>query len=120
MEREAVYLSSRRYPRFSAKHRALVLLNDEADQLPYHIVQIGKGGLSFRYLGKKLNHAEISKICLYHEDQLIVDSIPVKPVSDYRIRGNLVPVRCGCVRFKKLDNDQMQRLEDFIQSCTVA
>jgi len=120
MKSEAAYQMTRRYQRFNANHRALVLLQDDKDYLPYHIVQIGKGGLSFRYLGKKLSPSEISKISIYQEDQLIVDSIPVKPVSDFRLRDNLVPVRCGSVCFEELDKEQVQKLSEFIQNYTIS
>ena len=120
MESNVAYQPVRKFPRYTAMHRALVLLHTEKDQLPHHIVQIGKGGLSFRYLGQKLNPSAISEISLYHEDQLIVESIPVKPVSDYRLRDNLVPVRCGCVCFQELDNEQKKRVDLFIQNYTVA
>jgi hypothetical protein len=114
------YDTARRYQRFSGKPRALVLAQDEEDNLPYHIVQIGNGGLSFRYLGEKLNYSGISKISLYHEDQLIVDSIPVKPVADFLIRDNyFVPVRCRCLCFKELAEEQRQTLDHFIQNFTV-
>ena len=121
MEKDLVYETARRYQRFSGKPRALVLVQGEDDSLPYHIVQIGNGGLSFRYLGEKLNYSRVSKVSLYHEDQLIVDSIPVKPVADYSISDNhLVPVRCQCVCFKELAGEQIQTLDNFIQNYTVA
>lgn len=121
MERDLVYDTIRSHQRFSGKPRALVLVQDEDDNLPYHIVQIGNGGLSFRYLGEKLNYSGISKISLYHEDQLIVDSIPAKPVADFRIRDDyFVPVRCRCVCFKELADEQKQTLDYFIQNYTVA
>jgi len=119
MPSEPHYQPTRKYPRFNAQHRALVLLLDEKDMLPYHIIQIGQGGLSFRYLGEKLKPSIISKVSLYHEDQLIVDSIPVKLVSDFRLRDNLVPVRCGSVRFEALDYEQKLKLDDFIQNYTI-
>jgi hypothetical protein len=121
MERDFVYNTARRYQRFSGKPRSLALVGDENNNLPYHIVQIGKGGLSFRYLGKKLNYSAISKINLYYEEQLIVDSIPVKPIADFLIRDNyFVPVRCHCVCFKELASEQRQTLDNFIQNYTVA
>ena len=119
MESQTAYQQTRRYPRFTAKHRALVLLENESGGLPYHIVQIGKGGLSFRYLGQKLYPGEIFRISLYYEDQLMVESIPAKLVSDYRLQDNLVPIRCSCVCFEELDDELEKKLDDFIRNCTV-
>jgi len=121
MEKDQIYSPARRYQRFSGKPRALVLVGNESDELPHHIVQIGKGGLSFRYLGEKLSYSETPKISLYHEDRLIVDSIPVEPVADFPIHDNyLVPVRCQCVCFKELASAQIQNLDEFIQNYTVS
>jgi hypothetical protein len=118
MKSEGGYLITRKHKRFTAKPRALVLLHREGDPLPHHIVQIGKGGLSFRYLGQKLKPSEIAEISIYHENELIVDSIPVKPVSDFLLRGNLVPIRCSSVCFSGLNSEQNKNLDRFIQNYT--
>lgn len=116
MDGEQSYNFVRKHKRFSANPRALVLVQDENDKLPFHIIKIGEGGLSFRYLGGKYNYSETFKISLYFEDQLIVDSIPAKPVSDFRLQNNLVPVRCGNIRFIDLEDEQRQKLDYFIQN----
>ncbi len=112
------YSPVRSYQRFKAADRALVLVNLGPESLPYHIVDISEGGLSFRYLGQKLKRSEIQKISLYHNDQLIIDDLPIKSVSDYRMRDNIVPVRRGSIRFKELAPEQLSQLETFIQSFT--
>ena len=104
--------------RYSAKQRALVLFPQGEDALPFHIIDISNGGLSFRYLGKKLKYAEIDKISLYHEFELIVDSLPVTTVSDSKLRNNLVPVRRGSIRFSKLNPEQQHKLARYIQQHT--
>lgn len=100
--------------------RALVLIDQGPESLPYHIMDISEGGLSFRYLGQKLKKSGVSHISLYHEHELIVDDIPIQAISDYRLRDNLVPVRRGSVRFADLDLEKQQRLETFIRSFTEA
>lgn len=104
--------------RYNAKQRALVLFPQDQDALPYHIIDISKGGLSFRYLGKKLNYAAIDKISLYHEFDLVVDSLPVTGVSDASLQNNLVPVRRGSICFQTLNPDQQDKLSRYIQQHT--
>ena len=112
------YQPARRFPRFNANHRALVVLEGDVDHLPHHVVQIGEGGLSFRYLGQKIKPGELKSLSLYLEDQLIVESVPVQPVSDYRLEGNLVPVRCMCVSFQEMTAEQKRDLDEFIKHYT--
>ena len=120
MESRIQYSPVRSYQRFKAADRALVLVNQGPESLPYHIVDISEGGLSFRYLGQKLRRSEVKKISLYHDNKLIVDDIPIKTISDYRLRDNMVPVRRGSIRFKELDFEQLSQLETFIQRFTEA
>ena len=120
MESRIQYSPVRQYQRFKAMDRALVLVDHGPESLPYHIVDISEGGLSFRYLGQKLKRSEVKKISLYHDYELIVDDIPIKSISDYRLRDNLVPVRRGSVRFAEMEEEKLSRLEKFIQTFTEA
>jgi len=118
MESQLKYQPERMAPRYKAMHRALVLVTQGPEALPYHIIDISEGGLAFRYLGQKLKRSEISKISLYHDFDLVVEDIPVKPVSDYRLRDNLVPVRRGSLCFDSLEPEQQSQLERFIEKFT--
>ena len=118
MEGHLRYQPERNSPRFKAMHRALVLVTQGPEALPFHIIDISTGGLAFRYLGQKLDRSEISTISLYHDFDLIVDKIPVKAVSDYRLRDNLVPVRRGSLSFEPLNPEQRSQLERFIEKFT--
>lgn len=120
MESQVQYSPVRSYQRFKAMDRALVLINQGPESLPYHIVDISAGGLSFRYLGKKLKRSEITKISLYHDYKLVVNDLPINAISDYRLQNNLVPVRRGSIIFKELTDEQLSKLEAFIQSFTEA
>lgn len=120
MENRTQYSPARAHQRFAAIDRALVLINQGPESLPYHILDVSEGGLSFRYLGKKLKHSEITRVSLYHNDKLIVHDLPINAVSDYRLHDNLVPVRRGSIIFKKLTAEQLNQLEIFIQRCTKA
>jgi hypothetical protein len=120
MESRLQYSPARGKQRFQAVNRALVLIDRGPESLPYHIMDISEGGLSFRYLGQKLSRADIKELSLYHNHELIVDNLPVKSVSDCRLRDNIVPVRRGSVRFAHLTGEQLQKLQTFIRFHTEA
>ena len=115
MESQLRFQPERMHPRHKAMHRALVLVSQGPEALPYHIIDISEGGLSFRYLGQKLKRSDITHISLYHDYDLIVDNLPVKSISDYRLRDNLVPVRRGSLCFEPLNTEQQSKLERFIE-----
>ncbi len=106
----------RAHQRFKTIPRALVLVNRGPETLPFHIIDISSGGLSFRYLGKRLKNSEISEISLFHDFELQADKIPAKIVSDFRLHNNLVPVRRGSISFEAMSNDQKSQLESFIEN----
>lgn len=116
MESRLKYQPARIHQRFKAMHRALVLVNQGPEALPFHIMDISEGGLSFRYLGHKLKRSEVKNISLYHDYELIVDDLPVQAVSDYRLRDNMVPVRRGSIIFKELSKEQLDKLGQFIRN----
>lgn len=120
MESRIQYSPVRQHQRFKAKDRALALLNNGPESLPFHIMDISEGGLSFRYLGPKLKRSEVKCVSLYHNHDLVVKDLPIQAVSDFRLRDNLVPVRRGSVRFAELENDKLSRLERFIRNYTEA
>ncbi len=115
MESRVKYSPVRSYQRFKAMDRALVLVDQGPESLPFHIMDISEGGLSFRYLGQKLRRSEIKKVSLYHDYKLIVDDIPIKAISDHRLRDNIVPIRRGSILFKDLDPEKLSKLETFIR-----
>lgn len=118
MKSQLSYQSSREHRRFKANHRAMAIHPEGPEAIPYHVIDISKGGLSYRYLGKKIHPANAEKINLYCEHELIIASIPVVPVSDYRLRDNLVPVRRRSFRFGVLSREQQSQLEIFLQNYT--
>ncbi|NOQ41196.1 MAG: hypothetical protein GQ563_01665 [Desulfuromusa sp.] len=120
MESRIQYSPVRVHQRFTAIDRALVMINQGEESLPYHIVDISEGGLSFRYLGKKLKRSEIKKVSLYHDYKLVIGDLPINTVSDYRLHDNLVPVRRGSIIFKELTTEQLSNLETFIQNFSEA
>ena len=118
MENHLSYQLVRRYQRFKAQERALVSLPLDSEDLPYHIIDICEGGLSFRYLGKKIKTSKMPPINLYYESDLIVGDLPVKEVSDYQLRDDIVPVRRKSLCFEALSIEQQNRLSLFIERFT--
>ena len=115
MENYADYLPFMKDQRFKAQERALVSFPLDSEDLPYHIIDICEGGLSFRYLGKKIKASKIPLISLYYEYELIVEDLPVKEVSDYQLSEGIVPVRRKSLRFESLSIEQHNRLSFFIE-----
>ena len=118
MENYSGYLPFRKSQRFNAQERARVFLPLDSRELPYHIIDICEGGLSFRYLGKKIKTSKIPPINLYYEYELIVGDLPVKEVSDYQLLDDTVPVRRKSLCFKSLSIEQRNRLSSFIERFT--
>jgi len=118
MEDHSSYQLVRRYQRFKAQERALVSLPLDSEDLPYHIIDICEGGLSFRYLGKKIKTSKFPPINLYYEFKMIVGDLPVKEVSDYQLRDDIVPVRRKSLCFESLSVEQHNRLSFFIELFT--
>ena len=118
MENHSGYQPVRGYRRFKAQERALVFLPLDSQALPYHIIDICEGGLSFSYLGKKIKTSETPPINLYHEHEMIVGDLPVKVVSDYRLRDGFVPVRRRSLCFGSLSIEQHNKLLTFIERFT--
>ena len=120
MESRIKYNPPRHHQRFKAMSRALVLVNSDPEALPFHIMDISEGGLSFRYLGPKLRRKAIKTISLYHDRELIVADIPIKAISDYRLSDNMVTVRRGSVQFDEIDQSTHSKLEQYIRNYTDA
>jgi hypothetical protein len=118
MENYSGYLPFRKSQRFNAQERALVFLPLDSRELPYHIIDICESGLSFRYLGKKIKTSKTPTINLYYEFELIVGDLPVKEVSDYQLRDDIVPVRRKSLCFEALSIEQQNRLSLFIERFT--
>jgi len=118
LENHSSHQPVRRYQRFKAQERALVSLPLDSEDLPYHIIDICEGGLSFRYLGKKIKASKIPPINLYYESELIVGDLPVKEVSDYQLFDDVVPVRRKSLCFESLSMEQQNRLSLFIECFT--
>jgi hypothetical protein len=118
MKNQVPFSPIRNDQRFKATDRALVLIDHGPESLLHHIIDISLGGLSFRYLGKQIKRTT-KTINLYHDSQLIVAKIPIKTISDYRMRDSLVPVRRGSVHFDNMPENKLKQLEHYIDNIAV-
>ncbi|OGR01084.1 MAG: hypothetical protein A2511_00475 [Deltaproteobacteria bacterium RIFOXYD12_FULL_50_9] len=114
LERRALATERRLHPRFSARERALVTLNGNDLGMPYHMIDISEGGMSFRYLNENPLSLTDQKMDLYLEDELYVGRLPVIVIDDRQVGDEFIPKRRCCVRFGKLSQAQQLQLQTFI------
>jgi hypothetical protein len=118
MENQTSYPQNRKHPRYIAWPRAMVFIEKSPEPLPYHIIDISEGGVSFHYLGKKIKFEERCTINLYHENELIIDDLPTNLISDNLMRNGLVPKRRRSLCFDSLSINQKTKLLAYINSFT--
>lgn len=109
----------REFPRYQAMDRALAMVSEPEASMPYHIIDISKGGLAFRYLGNKMESDEIAELDLYFNDTLCAKGIPVDCVADTWTGSDLTDIRRNCLSFKNLSTDQQEQVNLFIQQYTL-
>jgi len=88
------------------------------------IIDIGNGGLSFRYTGKKEQSIQSCELdILLTDGSFCLNKVPLKTVSDVEIEADTSPgvstKRC-CVQFGDLTDEQESDLRYFIRSYTSA
>lgn len=105
----------REYPRYPTMDRALTMISEPQTSTPYHIIDISRGGLAFRYLGEKMKDANIAELDLYYNDTLCVKGVPVKSVADTWAGSDLTDIRRSCLSFKDLSPEQQEKVDQFIQ-----
>lgn len=108
-------LEKRRYKRFIAPEGMVALVGDPLTILGT-IMDLSENGLSFRYIHKKKQAVELSRLDILYSDKLIyIEHIPFRAVFDielsvsdiFRIR------RCG-IQFKQLTERQFYLLKYLI------
>jgi hypothetical protein len=88
------------------------------------IIDVGGGGLSFRYVAKGNESIRSSELdILLTDGSFYLDKVPLRTVSDFEIDSDpsvgFSTRRC-CVQFEDLTDDQMSDLRYFIRSYTTA
>ena len=90
---------------------------------PWQIIDIGSGGLSFRYITGLLQQTEeVSELEIVTRDTCFsLEQVPFKWVSDIGLRGKagsrFEMRRCG-ISFGALTQPQTMRLHEFISRCS--
>lgn len=110
----------RNHPRYQALDRALAMVSSAPTGMPYHIIDISKGGLAFRYLGEKMQGEQITQLDLYYNDDLCISNIPVTSVGDCWTGSDLTDIRRNCLAFTGLSGEQQEQLDLYIKQYTVS
>ena len=88
------------------------------------IIDIGSGGLAFRYTAKGKQSIQSSELdILLTDGSFYLNKVPLKTVSDLEIEGDAsvgYSTRRCCVQFESLTDDQKSNLRYFIRSYTTA
>ena len=84
------------------------------------ILDISRGGLSFRYMDNDMIGGEEELLTILSTDQqFYLVNIPFQTVSDFALTNvpsfSSIVMRRRCVRFKDLDEEQIRRLDEFIR-----
>ncbi|MBU0910077.1 MAG: hypothetical protein KKA54_03785 [Proteobacteria bacterium] len=98
---------------FRIKDRTLAIL-DLA--IPFHIIEINKTGLVFRYVGNEQWFKDPGKLDVSYEG-FSLRNLPVQSVADYRIPTDMVQTRYHCVTYNTLSPSQTKQLDQFIGLC---
>lgn len=109
----------RNQPRHPARERALVMVTGEMDSLPHHLIDIGPGGMAFRYFGSDPLPLTGCTMDVFWNEDLRIARLPVSVASDQPLpMGNsLIPRRrCG-LKFGALTLVQHRQLNAFISDC---
>lgn len=109
----------RESPRFQAMDRALAMISQPPANMPYHIIDISRGGLAFRYLGDKLKENNIAKLDLYYNGTLHLQGLSVVTVADSWTGSDLTDIRRNCISFNGFTDEQQEQLELFIEQYTL-
>jgi CheY-like chemotaxis protein len=117
----------RRYARFQVPGlRAYAVLRRNWPRPPImgDIIDIGSGGLSFRYTAVGKQPIQSSELdILLTDGSFYLNKVPLKTVSDLEIEGDAsdgITARRCCVQFGDLTDDQTSDLRYFIRNYTSA
>jgi hypothetical protein len=123
MDTATVTIEQREHGRFQGKDGALVSLGAEIKRM-WHLIDISKGGLAFRYLGGMEEPELFSELVLLTKEvSFFLEKIPFTVVADCEMNGRFLSRytlrRCG-VRFGSLTPDQSVQLQYFITKHAIA
>ncbi len=113
------YSEKRSSRRYRSKERALIAVGTDKQNI-YNVLDVSYGGMGFRYLGKERRHSTIDRIDILYNNGFLMRDVEVELVRDEPMTNNTIPFRqCG-LQFKKLNKDQLELLEWFIDEVAKA
>jgi hypothetical protein len=123
METATVTIERRKHGRLQGKDGALVSLGAEIKKM-WHLIDISKGGLAFRYLGGMEDPQLFSELVLLTKEvSFCLEKIPFTVVADFEMNGRFLSSytfrRCS-VRFGKLTTDQSVQVQYFITKYAIS
>ena len=124
MVNEKEFVEQRKQKRFKVKDRAFAVLGPDALKL-CHMIDISKGGLSFRYFIDSEELAEeIFELGVLFGDDFYLEKIPARVISDNVIENDshfsTVIMRRRGVQFGDLSSRQKEQIDYFIKHNTTA
>ena len=123
METATVTIERRKHGRLQGKDGALVSLGAEIKRM-WHLIDISKGGLAFRYLGGMEDPQLFSELVLLTKEvSFCLEKVPFTVVADFEMNGRFLSSytfrRCS-VRFGKLTTDQSVQVQYFITKYAIS
>ena len=123
MERPAARMERRKHGRLPGKEGTLVSLGAEVKRM-WHLIDISRGGLAFRYLGgMETPHLFSELVLLTKEATFCLEKIPFTVVADFQMEGRFLSSytfrRCS-VRFGRLSIKQSVQLQYFIANHAIS
>jgi hypothetical protein len=111
-------VEQRQHKRYLVKERSFAVLGPKALRL-CHLIDIGRGGLSFRYFADKDEmNGETNALDILCGENYYIEKIPARNVSDRQLSpdqpfGSLA-MRRRSVQFGEMTPAQVEQLENFI------
>ena len=109
----------RKHQRYKTWERALATVDRHRD-CAYHILDISRGGLALRHMGRRVWDNKITRISLFNDKILALDDLPVRFVVDLPLDDGDFIVRRRCsFQFGDLTTEQAQGLKQYIAEHTL-
>jgi hypothetical protein len=115
-------IERRKHKRFKVQYGAFAIFQSNVKKLG-QIIDISRGGLAFRYIanGERFKGSDELDVLLA-DNSFHLEKIPFRTISDFVITSEIsvnfiTTRRCG-VRFGELGQDQVSRIEFFINNHT--
>lgn len=113
------FLDQRRHKRFRAKEGMFTVLRDNGTDILGTVLDISKGGLSYRYVPKDGSQGRWFELDIFMSGEgYRAERLPFRTVTDFEIDQDVpfstVPVRRSGVQFGSLTPEQINQVENVI------